>query len=230
MISMICSLTGLAKKKKAVEEWVILRCSQRVIIASPMTKNSMRKKVLAPASFFFFLSAALLAIALGGISGKAPGQDQPKGLKFYALQVVCEKEVQNAKDSLGEPDGLYAEILRGGQLVLLMENRLYSFPMGGGIGEGVGFLDSGSVIGKGGADFSLEGWFVWQDGEGKEHHDWISLGMSASGFCLPLIGSLSPFDFSASTDIIRITNRGAKSLFVDAVIGYDRDIFKKLKS
>ena len=189
----------------------------------------MRKRILAPASFFFFLSAILLAHSLGGFPGKVAELDQPKRLKFYALGVVCEKEVQNAKDSLGAPDGRCAEILPGGQLVVLMENKLYSFPVGSGIGEGVGFLDSGSVIGKGGADFSLEGWFEWQDGEGKEHHNWISLGLSATGFCLPLIGALSPFDFSASTDIIRITNRGAKSLFVDAVIGYDRDIYKMKK-
>jgi hypothetical protein len=183
----------------------------------------MRKELLVPASFFFFLSAMLLAIAPGGFPRNRSGQDQPKGPKFYALQIICEKEVQNAKACLGAPDGRYAEILPAGQLVMLMENRLYSFPIGGGISEGVGFLDSGSVVGEGGADFSLDGWFVWKDGQGEEHHDWISLGMSAGGFFLPLIGSLSPFDISAATDMIRITNRGTKSLFVDAVIGYDWD-------
>jgi hypothetical protein len=45
-----------------------------------------------------------------------------------------------------------------------------------------------------------------------------------SGFCLPLIDPLLPFDLSTGTDIIRITNIGTESLFVDAVIGYGRDI------
>jgi hypothetical protein len=204
MTSIIFSFSGLAKRRKTVD---FLR-----------------------GGFFIFLSASLLAYTSGTAPGNAAGQDQPKKPEFYALQIVCEKEVQNARDCLGAPDGRCAEILPGGELVLLMENRLYSFPIGGGTGESIVFLDSGSVVGKGGADFSLDGWFAWRDGEDKERHDWITLGMSASGFCLPLVGSLSPSDFSAGTDMIRITNRGAKSLFVDAVIGYDWDIYKKQKS
>jgi hypothetical protein len=80
------------------------------------------------------------------------------------------------------------------------------------------------VVGKGGADFSLEGWLPMQDMQGKQHYDRISLGLSVSGFCLPPIDSLCLFDISADMDIIRITNIGTKSLFVDALIGYGRDI------
>jgi hypothetical protein len=81
-----------------------------------------------------------------------------------------EREFQNAKDSLGAPDGRYAEILPGGQLVVLMENKPYPFPIIGGISEfGGGPPDSGSVVGKGGADIGLEGWFPMQDTQSKQH-------------------------------------------------------------
>lgn len=188
----------------------------------------MRKRGLLPAGFLLFLSADLLASVLSGIPGKASGQDLPIKSKFYALRIVNEKKVQNAKDSLGAPDGSSAEVLPGGQLVVLMEKKLYSFPFGLGFGEGSGFLDSGSVVGKGGADFKLEGWFAWQDTQGKQQCDWIPLGLSVSGFCLPLIDSLPPIDISAGTDMIRVTNLGTKSLFVDAVIGYVREADNRL--
>jgi hypothetical protein len=87
----------------------------------------MRKRGL-PAGFLLFLSVGLLTRAPSGFAGKAPRHDQPQKPKFYALGVVCQKDVQNAKDSLGTPDSRYAEILPGGQLVVLMENKLYSFP------------------------------------------------------------------------------------------------------
>ena len=180
-----------------------------------------------PASFLLFLSAGLLTYTLSGFAGKAPRQDQPQRPKFYALGVVCEKQVQNAKDSLRSPDGQYAEILPGGQLVLLLENILFPSPIIGN-GETAGCVDSGSVVGKGGADFSLEGWLPMQDTQGKQHYDWISLGLSVGGFCLPLIDSLCPFDISAATDMIRITNPGTKSLFVDAVIGYTWELSDRM--
>src|SRR4030042_5868127 len=184
----------------------------------------MRKRGLLPASCLRFLSAGILGPAPSGFAGKAPRQDQPQRLKFYALGVVCQKDVQNAKHSLSAPDGRCAEILPAGQLVALMENKLYSFPGPGWPGEGGAPADSGSVVGKGGADFSLGGWLPTQDTQGTQQFDWIALGLSVSGFCLPLIDSLSPFDISAGTDMIRITNIGPKSLFVDAVIGYGKDI------
>jgi len=184
----------------------------------------MRKRGLLPASFLLFLSAGILAPAPSGFAGKAPKHDQPQGPKFYALGVVCQKGVQNAKDSLGAPDGRYVEILPAGQLVVLMENKLYPFPGIGRPGEGGALADSGTVVGKGGSDVSLEGRFEWQDTQGKQRYDWIALGLSVSGFCLPLIDSLCPFNISAGTDMIRITNIGIKSLFVDAVVGYGRDV------
>jgi hypothetical protein len=139
-------------------------------------------------------------------------QEKEERSKFYVLRVVSENKVKNSKDSLGAPDGRLAEILPGGQLVLRMEKKLYPFPNIGFIPEG-GLADSGSVVGKGGADFDLEGWFTTRDAQGKQYSAWVPLAVSLTGFCIWPISS-------AGVNTIRITNRGIKSLFVDAVIGY----------
>jgi len=181
----------------------------------------MRNRGLLPAGLLLFLLAGLLARAPSGFPGKAPGQDQPERPKFYALRVVFEKEIQNAKDSLGTPDGRYAEILPGGQLEVLME-KILSPSLIAGYGENPVCLDSGSIVGKGEADFGLEGRFMWEDAQGNEHHDWILLVITATGFCIsPPTLAIYSFKDSAGVDMIRITNPGTKSLFVDAVIGYE---------
>ena len=105
---------------------------------------------------------------------------------------------------------------------MLMENILFPSRIVGNL-ETAGCLDSGSVVGKGEADFGLEGRFTWQDTQGEQHHEWILLGVSATGFCIsPPPLPIHPFEDSAGVDMIRITNPGTKSLFVDAVIGYGR--------
>jgi len=176
----------------------------------------MRKRRLLSAELLLFLSAAFLAAAPNGFPGKTPGQGQLERSKFYALQVIFEKNVQDAKDSLGAPDGRHAEILPGGQLVVLMEKKLYPFPIFRGWLEGGGGLaDSGSVVGKGETDFSLEGWFLKQTTQCKQHYVWRPLVLSISGFCVWL-------ECEAGVDMIRIANSGTKSLFVDAVLGYGR--------
>jgi hypothetical protein len=180
----------------------------------------MRKRRLLPAGLLLFLLACFLTSTPHGFSGKMPGQ--PERPKFYALRIVSEKNVQNAKDSLGAPDGRYAEILPGGQLVLLMEKELYLFPgIGGNPEGGPALADSGSVVGKGEADIGLEVWSPWEDEENKPHHDWMAVGLSATGFILPVF-----YAFKGNTtgvNMIKITNVGSRSLFVDAVIGYARE-------
>jgi len=179
----------------------------------------MRKRGLLRSGFLLFLSAGILAHAPSGFPGKAPGQDQPERPKFYALRVVFEKNVRNARDSLGAPDGRYAEILPGGQLVVLMENKFYYFQI----------LHSGSVVYKGEADYGLEGWFKVQDTLDKQqNYAWMIIHgdpWTPGGFRF-----LPPYSFEGGTasdstgvDMIRITNPGTKSLFVDAVIGYGRE-------
>ncbi len=177
----------------------------------------MRKRRLLSAGLLLFLSAGLLASAPSGFFGKTQDQGQKERPKFYALRVVSEKNVQNAKDSLSAPDGRYAEILPGGQLVLLMEKKPYPFPFGN-FNAGLG--DSGPVIGKGKMEFGIEGWFPMQDTQGKQYSTWVLLGLSASGFCVWPGGS-------TGVDTIRITNFGIKSVFVDAVIGYALEAERK---
>jgi hypothetical protein len=127
-------------------------------------------------------------------------QDQEKDErpKFYALRVVSEKNILNAKDSLGAPDGRYAEILPGGQLVLLMEKN---------------FILSGTIVCKGEKDYALEGWFHMQDTQDERpDYAWMIISRDLNVFAfLPGYGGV---------DTVRITNLGNKSLFVDAVIGY----------
>jgi hypothetical protein len=181
----------------------------------------MRKRGLLATGVLLFLSAGLLAHAPSAFAGRAPRQDQPERSKFYALQIICKKEVQNAKDSLGAPDGIVAEILPGGQLVMLMENMLFPSRMVGN-GETGGCVDSGSVVGKGESDFVLEGRFTWQDTKGEQRHEWIPLAPTLTGFCVfpPPLAIYSSKD-TAGVDMIRISNLGTESLFVDAVIGYE---------
>jgi hypothetical protein len=165
---------------------------------------------------FSLLAGALVCVA----NGFDKSQDQREGSKFYALQVVLERNVQNANDSLGEPDGRSAEIQPDGQLEVLMEKILSASHFFGG-GENPVCIDSGSIVGRGEEEFGLEGRFVWRDAQGDEQHEWVNLGVTATGFCVlapPLV--TSPYESGTGVDIVRITNSGAKSLFVDAVIGF----------
>jgi hypothetical protein len=175
-----------------------------------------------------------LSLSGGIIVGARPScyrhdQEKEERPKFYAFRVVSEKNVQNAKDSLGTPDGRYAEILPGGQLVLQMEKGFCLFVLGWNQ-EGMEMI-SGSVVGKGGADIGLEVWSPWQDREGAHYNGWVAVGLSTKGFSIPIDPGLSygskgitpPFIGNTGVDTIRITNLGTKSLFLDAIIGLDRE-------
>jgi len=159
--------------------------------------------------FLLFLSAGLTARALGCPSGKMESPGQPERPKFYALRVVSEKNVQNAKDSLGAPDGCYMEILPGGQLVLLMEKN---------------FIDSGIVVCKGEEGYGLEAWVQMQDTQDEQqNYAWMIIQREPSN-CFIFLGG-DPNSgmggyWGMAVNTVRITNPGTKSLFVDAVIGY----------
>ena len=158
-------------------------------------------------------------------------QERKERPEFYALRVVSDKDVQNARDSLGAPDGRFAEILPGGQLVLQMAKGFCLFVLGSSQEEGVEMI-SGSVVGKGGADISLELWSPWQERQGKHYNGWVAVAVSGKGFSIPIDPGLSydskgispPFLGNTGVDTIRITNLGTKSLFVDAIIGLDREV------
>jgi len=176
----------------------------------------MRKRGFLGAGLIFFFGAGLLAPAPSYSPQRTPEQLQPQRPQFYALQVLYEEDVRDPRNSLAAPDGHYAEILPGGMLVVQMEKKLYPFPsLASPVGEG-GLADSGSVVGKGKTGSVLEGWFLIKDAQGKQRDVWMPLGLSASGFCIWLEGR-------AGVNMIRITNPGTESLFVDAVIGYGRE-------
>jgi hypothetical protein len=169
----------------------------------------LRKKGLLTAAFLLFLSAGLLARAPGCLSGKTERPGQPERPKFYALRIVSEKNVQNAKDSLGAPDGCYTEIPPGGQLVVLMEKY---------------FIDSGTVICKGEEDYGLEAWVQMQDTQDEQqNYAWMIIQREPSNRFIflgyaPNSGIGGYWGMAVNT--LRITNPGTNSLFVDAVIGY----------
>lgn len=88
----------------------------------------MIKRLLPLASLVLFVALGSFVSAQNGLSIQNSGHQEQQ--KFYALRVVSEKDVLSANDSLGAPDTRYAEILPGGQLVLLMEKKLYVFLAG----------------------------------------------------------------------------------------------------
>jgi len=136
-----------------------------------------------------------------------PGQ--PERPKFYAICVVSEKDVLNAKNSLSAPDGRYAEILPGGQLVVIMEKN---------------FIDSGTVVCKGEEDYGLEGWVQMQDTQDEQqNYAWMIIQREPSNRFIFLGGDPNSGMggyWGMAVNTVRITNSGTKSLFVDAVIGY----------
>jgi hypothetical protein len=172
---------------------------------------NMRKRGLLPVSFLLFLSASLIGSALIDFSGKARQQDQSRRPEFYARAVVREKKVQNAKDALGAPDNRYAEIPPGVQLGLIMEKK---------------FVDSGMVVCKGETDYGLEGFFHIQDTQDeRQNYAWIIIHQDPfmPNRFLFFPGSYIWYS-DTGVNMIRITNVGTKTLFVDAVIGYGKDV------
>jgi hypothetical protein len=175
---------------------------------------SSRKRGLRLTGLPLFLASGLLASAPSGFPTNASRQDQPQRPKFYAMTVVSERDVLNAKDCVGAPDGRFAEILPGGQLVVRTEKT---------------FIDIGTLVFKGEMDYGLEALYHVQDtGEERQDYAWIIFwngkyippGMWPGGFSF----GVGPPGFSLygglGVEKIRITNAGTKSLFVDAVIGY----------
>jgi len=158
-----------------------------------------------------------LGLSGGIVVGARPSsyrhdQEKQERPRFYALRVVSEKKVLNAKDSLGAPDGRYAEILPGGQLVLLMEKGLYIF-LAGTQDSGGGLAYSGAVVAKGETPAVLEGWLPLVEAQSGGHR-WIPIGQGSTLYYI-LPGIIM------RTDLVRITNTGTTSLFVDAVIGVE---------
>jgi len=182
-----------------------------------------RPGLLTAAIGLMLLSAGSSAVR-AGFPGIGESQGQPEWPKFFAVEIGSETDVLDPENALGKPDDAYAEILPGGELIIVMEQEFYFSPISpgiGGPGEG-GAADSGSVAGRGGADIDLEGLFPVRDSEGNSYREWMPLGISGTGFLVS--SSAEPVASSqgrSGVDTIRITNYSVESIFVDAVIGYD---------
>jgi hypothetical protein len=143
-----------------------------------------------------------------------PGQDKESRPEFYVARVVSSEGVKNADEVLGKPDDRYAEVAPGGRMTLLMEKPIVS---------STGF-DDGMVVCKGEADYGLEGWFLAGRSDETAERAWMPLvaGMSPGGFRLSTRSFERTPEGSPGISLIRISNNGTKTLFLDAVTGYGR--------
>jgi hypothetical protein len=127
------------------------------------------------------------------------------GQEFYADEVVDQDLVVDAGNALGEPDGRYAEIKPGGELIVRMPEPIrYSDA-----------ADDGRVITKGGARYGLAGLFRMSE-EGEPAWQPLAPGGTPGGFKL----GTSMFPVAQSTETIRIVNDDTRSVLVDAVSGF----------
>lgn len=160
---------------------------------------------------FLILSTGIVAAGRAPVPGWRHAQGQEERPKFFATRVISEEKVKDAKEALGEPDGRYAEIARGGQLVLLMEKRIYPSTT----------FDDGLVFVKEESDYGLEGWFPVSGSQKDPGFAWMPLirGQSSGGFRAALVDALAG---NAGVNMIRISNNDTKPILLDAVAGYGR--------
>ena len=162
----------------------------------------------------YFIIAALFIYLSGGIIIEATPfldwKDQKeKRQKFYALRIVLEKDVQNTKDCLGMPDDRYAEILPGRQIVLLMEEN---------------FIDYGTVVCKGELNYTIEGCFYIQETQAPDkNYAWMIIQRESFNRFIFFPESYIWWGRTGA-NVIRITNLGTESLFVDAILGYGMEM------
>jgi hypothetical protein len=173
----------------------------------------MKAREFRPALAFLMLLAGLGPAVRSSVSAPGAGQNQEERPRFYARDIVLEQNVKNARQALGDPDGRFAEIGVGGQIVVLMEKRIIPSAA----------FDDGLVVCQGEANFGLEGWFLQAGTKEAPQYAWMTLfpGKSPGGFRLTsqdMIGGTA--EGSPGVNMIRISNNDTKPILVDAVIGY----------
>ncbi len=142
----------------------------------------------------------ILALVTPAAGPAATGEERPLGSvpEFYADKVVDQDLVVDGGNALGEPDGRYAEIMPGGELVVSMPEPIrYSDA-----------ADDGRVITKGGARYGLAGLFPMTE-EGELAWQPLIPGGTPGGFKL----GTSMFPVVQSTETIRIVNDDTRSVF-----------------
>lgn len=164
------------------------------------------------ASSLLLAGGFALLFAAGLSASRAPvrGPERfPEGRpQFYAKEILDQVNVMDADKALGEPDGRFAEIPPGGEMTVLMDERIrYSDSS-----------DDGSVVTKGEGRYGLAGLFRMSE-EGAPA--WLPLAPGGTPGGFKLGGTMFPV--AQSTGTIRIANDDTRSVFVDAVIGYRQD-------
>lgn len=171
----------------------------------------MNKRGFFPALVLLALWGGTIAAARSPASGLRKAQDQEERPKFYVRRVVFEQNVKNSREALGEPDDRCAEIAVGGQLILLMENRIYPSTN----------FDDGLVVCKQEASYGLEGWFLVSGTQKDPQFAWMPLvrGRSPGSFRL---AAMDAAEGSSGVNMIRISNDDTKPILLDALVGYGR--------
>jgi hypothetical protein len=145
-------------------------------------------------------------VAAAGLCLAAAFQDDRP--RFHARQVSDHVSVVDPQNALGEPDGRLAEIRPGGELTVVMAERIYYSDAS----------DDGAVVVKGGGSYGVAGLFRMTE-EGDPAWQPLAPGRTPGGFKF----GTSMFSVVQSTDTIKIANDDNRSVFVDAVVGYGKD-------
>jgi hypothetical protein len=149
------------------------------------------------------------AILLASRTSPAAGQDaQAERPRVYGAKILDHVNVVDPENALGEPDGRLAEIRPGGEITILMAERIYYSDAS----------DDGTVVTKGSGQYGVAGLFQMTE-EGSPAWQPLSPGRTPGGFKF----GTSMFSVVQSTDTLKIANDDTRSVFVDAVIGYGKD-------
>lgn len=163
----------------------------------------MRNRAACPAAGLCCLCAAGI-LALSTVwPGVGPAQQARPA--FYGKDILDDIDVVAPEEALGEADGRFAEIRPGGEMTVLMDDRIYYSDAS----------DDGRVVTKGEGQYGLAGLFRMTE-EGEPAWQPLIPGGTPGGFKL---GSVM-FPVAQSTDTIKIVNDDSRSVFVDAVLGY----------
>jgi hypothetical protein len=166
----------------------------------------MKRSASAAAAGLCLIGAAVLWASR---TSPAAGQDaQAERPKVYGARILDHINVVDPDNALGEADGRFAEIRPGGELTVLMAERLYYSDAS----------DDGTVVTKEGGRYGVAGLFQMTE-EGPPAWQPLAPGRTPGGFKF----GTSMFSVVQSTDTLKIANDDTRSVFVDAVIGYGKD-------
>jgi hypothetical protein len=146
----------------------------------------------------FSLLAAALCLA-GSVQDDRP--------RLFAIKISDHISVVDPQNALGEPDGRWAEIRPGGELTVVLAERIYSSDAS----------DDGAIVLKGEGRYGVAGLFRMNE-EGESAWQPLMPGGTAGGFKF----GPSQFIVTPSTDTIKVANDDTRSIFVDAVVGYGK--------